>query len=267
MTTIAKLSTSLLAGTLLISSCFTNPVTGRKSLNIVPEGEMRSMAQQQYASFLSTNRPSSGTADAEMVRRVGNRMATAVQQYLAAGGQADLVSGYNWEFNLVNGQDANAWCMPGGKVVVYTGLLPLTQNEAGLAVVMGHEIAHAVARHGNERMSTQLAAQGLATGLSAALSTQPAKTQQIWGAVFGVSSQLGQLKYSRTHETEADHMGLHFMALAGYNPNEALNFWSRMASKGGAKPPEIVSTHPSDATRIANIRKEIPMAMKNYRPR
>jgi predicted Zn-dependent protease len=193
-------------------------------------------------------------------------MASAVQSYLAQKGQSNLLSGYQWQFNLVNNAQANAWCMPGGKVVVYTGILPLTQNEAGLAVVMGHEIAHAVARHGNERMSQELATQMGGQALSVALSSQPGTTQQIFNTAVGVGSQLGSLAYSRKHESEADHMGLIFMALAGYNPNEAVPFWQRMAAKGGAKPPQILSTHPADATRIANIKKLLPEAMTYYRP-
>jgi predicted Zn-dependent protease len=229
---------------------------------------MATMANQQYATFLSQNPPipSTSSRDAEMVQRVGSRLASAVQTYLAEKGQSSLVSGYQWQFNLVNNNEANAWCMPGGKVVVYSGIMPLVQNETGLATVLGHEIAHAIARHGNERMSQQLATQAGGAALSAALSSQPGQTSNIWNAVYGVGSQLGTLSYSRKHESEADHMGLIFMALAGYNPQEAVSFWQRMSAKGGAKPPQILSTHPSDATRIANIQKLLPEAMKYYRP-
>jgi predicted Zn-dependent protease len=257
----------LIATSVLMYSCYKNPITGRKSLNLVDEASMRQMATQEYAAFLSTNRPVTGTRDAEMVTRVGSRIATAVQQYLASKNQQDLISGYKWEFNLVNNNEANAWCMPGGKVVVYSGLLPLAQNEAGLAVVMGHEIAHAIARHSNERMSQQLAAQGVGTALSVAVSNQPALTQNIFNSVVGVGSSLGILKYSRNNETEADQMGLIFMAMAGYNPNEATSFWQRMSSKGGQKPPEFLSTHPSDSRRISDIQKYIPTAMQYYKPR
>jgi predicted Zn-dependent protease len=250
-----------------IYSCYKNPVTGRSSLNLVDEGTMAQMAGKEYLSFLGTNPAVQGTRDGEMVARIGNRMAAAVNQYLAGKGQQNLVSTYKWEFNLVNNNQANAWCMPGGKVVVYTGILPLTQNEAGLAVVMGHEIAHAIARHGNERMSQQLAVQAGGEALSVALSNQPAMTSRIFNSVYGVGSTLGILKYSRDHESEADQMGLIFMALAGYNPNEAINFWQRMAAnKGGAAPPEFLSTHPSDARRVDQIRKWIPDAMKYYKP-
>jgi len=257
----------IMAALLLLAACYKNPVTGRSSLNLVDESTMRTMANQQYASFLSTNRPQQGTKDVEMVKRVGSRIATAVQQYLASKGQQDLVAGYQWEFNLVNNNEANAWCMPGGKVVVYSGIMPLVQNEAGLAVVMGHEIAHAIARHGNERMSQELAVQAGGEALSVALSSKPAMTQNIFNAVYGVGSQLGTLAYSRKQESEADHMGLIFMAMAGYNPNEAANFWQRMAGASNAqKPPVFLSTHPSDQNRINQIKQWIPEAMKYYKP-
>ncbi len=249
----------------LFSSCFKNPITGRKSLNLVDEGTMRQLSTQQYTSFLSGNTPVKGSGDAEMVRRVGDKMAKAVTEYLRTKGQLDLISGYQWEFNLVNKNEANAWCMPGGKVVVYSGIMPLTQSEAGLAVVMGHEIAHAIARHGNERMSQQLAAQAGGEILSAAVSSKPALTQNIFNSVYGVGSTLGTLSYSRQHESEADHMGLIFMAIAGYDPNEAVNFWQRMAAKAGQKPPEILSTHPADATRIQQIKNWVPEAMNFYK--
>ncbi len=227
------------------------------------------MGTQQYASFLSENRPvaANNSRDAEMVQRVGVRIANAVGVYLQSVGQQQLTEGYQWEFNLVNDNQANAWCMPGGKVVVYSGLLPLTQNEAGLSIVMGHEIAHAIARHGNERMSQQMAIQLGGVALSTAISTKPAMTQNIFLTAFGVGSQLGSLKYARTQESEADRMGLIFAALAGYNPQEAIPFWQRMAAQGdGQKPPELLSTHPSDETRIANIQRLMPEALRYYRP-
>lgn len=245
--------------------CFKNPVTGRSSVNLVPESDMRTMATQQYSSFLSTNKPMTGTQDAEMVKRVGARMQVAVSEYLKSIGKADLINGYQWEFNLVNENQANAWCMPGGKVVFYTGILPLCQNEAGVAVVMGHEIAHAIARHGNERMSQGIIQQLGGVTLAVALAEKPEATQQIFNTSYGIGSQLGMLAYSRKHESEADHMGLYFMAYAGYNPNEAVSFWQRMAAAGGQKPPEFISTHPSDQRRISDIKKELPEAMKYYK--
>ena len=234
-------------------------------MNLVDEGTMRQLSTQQYTTFLGGNVPVKGSGDAEIVKRVGNKMATAVSDYLRSKGQLDLISGYQWEFNLVNKNEANAWCMPGGKVVVYSGIMPLTLNEAGLAVVMGHEIAHAIARHGNERMSQQLAAQAGGELLSVAISSKPSLTQNIFNSVYGVGSALGTLSYSRQHEGEADHMGLIFMAMAGYDPNEAVNFWQRMAAKTGQKPPEILSTHPADATRIQQIRNWMPEALTYYK--
>ncbi len=248
--------------------CYKNPVTGRSSVNLVDEGQMRSLATQQYATFLSQNPPVStnGSRDAEMVQRVGSRLAAAVQQYLTQKGQQSLIAGYQWQFNLVSNSQANAWCMPGGKVVVYSGIMPLVQNETGLATVLGHEIAHAVSRHGNERMSQELLVQAGGAALSVALANKPGQTQSIFNAVYGVGGQLGTLAYSRKHESEADHIGLIFMALAGYNPSEAVNFWQRMSANAGQKPPEILSTHPADATRINQIREWLPEAMTYYKP-
>ena len=229
---------------------------------------MRTLATQQYATFLTQNPPvgATGSRDAEMVQRVGSRLAAAVQAYFSQKGQSNLIAGYQWQFNLVNSSQANAWCMPGGKVVVYSGIMPLVQNETGLATVLGHEIAHAVSRHGNERMSQGLLVQAGGAALSVALSNQPGQTQNIFNSVYGVGGQLGTLAYSRTHESEADHIGLIFMALAGYNPTEAVAFWQRMAAQGGQKPPQILRTHPADATRIKQIQAWLPEAMNNYKP-
>lgn len=251
----------------LLSSCFKNPVTGRSSLNILPESEMQSMASQQYAGFIATNSPVQGTEDAATVKKVGQKMQAAVTQYLQSIGKAELISGYQWEFNLVNENTANAWCMPGGKVVFHSGIMPLCANEAGVAVVMGHEIAHAVARHGNERMSQGLATELGGAALSVALSEKPEQTQQIFNTAYGAVANYGViLPFSRAHESEADQMGLIFMAIAGYDPNEAVAFWQRMAAAGGAKPPVFMSTHPSDKRRINDIKGKIPEAMKYYKP-
>jgi predicted Zn-dependent protease len=249
-----------------IYSCYTNPITGRRALNVVDESTMRQMASQEYAAFLSKSAPQKGTRDADMVQRVGSKLATSVQQYLTSKGQASMISGYQWEFNLVNNNEANAWCMPGGKVAVYTGIMPLVQNEAGLATVVGHEIAHAVARHANERASQQAAAQFGGQALGALMGSNPGAASQVFGAAVGIGTQGALLKFSRDQESEADHMGLIFMAMSGYNPNEAINFWSRMSAKSGGKPPEILSTHPSDQTRMNNLKKWIPDAMKYYKP-
>lgn len=252
---------------IVFNSCYKNPITGRSSLNLVDESTMRTMANQQYASFLSNNISVQGTNDVEMVKRVGSRIARAVTQYLSSRGESNLIEGYQWEFNLVNKDEANAWCMPGGKVVVYSGIMPLVQNENGLAVVLAHEISHAIARHGNERMSQQLVAQLGGTALSVALSSKPQETQAIFGNVYNVSSQVGLLSYSRTHESEADHSGLILMAMAGYNPNEAVSFWNRMqvADKNKASLPVFLQTHPSDAQRVQRIQGWMPEALKYYK--
>jgi predicted Zn-dependent protease len=251
----------------VMSACSSVPITGRRQLSLVPESEMQSMSYQQYDQFLKENKMSTDAARTEMVRRIGTRIQHAVELYMKQNNMSDRLSGYQWEFNLVESDEQNAWCMPGGKVVVYSGILPLTRDESGLAVVMGHEIAHAVARHGSERMSQGLVAQGLGTALSVALAEKPEQTQQLWMTAFGVGAQVGVLlPFSRQQESEADHLGLIFMAMAGYDPHAAVPFWERMAAGGGGKPPEILSTHPSDATRIADLKKLLPEAMKYYKP-
>ncbi|MCB0698386.1 MAG: M48 family metallopeptidase [Chitinophagales bacterium] len=258
---------SVLVVTTTFYACFKNPVTGRSSLNIAPESEMRQMATQQYATVISSGNVSKGTKDAEMVQRVGQKISKAVGEYLSSIGKADIIADYKWEFNLINDNQVNAWCMPGGKVAFYTGIMPLCQNEAGVATVMGHEIAHAISRHGNERFSQGLMQQFGGVALSVALAEKPQETQALYLGAYGALSQVGvMLPFSRSHESEADHMGLIFMAMAGYNPNEAINFWQRMAAQGGAKPPEFLSTHPSDERRINDIRGKIPEAMKHYKP-
>jgi len=251
---------------LFLVSCSTVPLTGRKQLNMIPSNELMSMSYQQYGDFLKENPPVHNTPDALMVKKVGTNIQHAVEQYLANNKMSDLLDGYRWEFNLVNDNQVNAWCMPGGKVVVYQGILPVTQNETGLAVVMGHEIAHAIAEHGGERMSQELLRTAGSVGLSVALQDQPEETQALWMMAYGAGTEVAAiLPYSRLHESEADHLGLIFMAMAGYNPEEAVSFWQRMsASASGQKPPEFLSTHPSDQTRIANLQKWMPEAMKYY---
>lgn len=253
---------------LFLSGCSTVPITGRSQLNLIPGSSMLSMSLQQYDQFLKEHKLSSDQEQTRMVKQVGARIQAAVERYFASSGLTEHLADYKWEFNLVEDKQVNAWCMPGGKVVVYTGILPVTKGEAGLAVVMGHEIAHAIAEHGNERMSQGLLAQMGGVALSTALATQPAATQQLWMMAYGVGAQYGAiLPYGRLQENEADHLGLIFMAMAGYDPNEAIAFWQRMAAqKNGKAPPEFLSTHPADATRIQNIRRLIPEAMKQYRP-
>jgi predicted Zn-dependent protease len=246
-------------------ACKTNSITGRSQLDLVSESEVQAMALVQYKEFLSKNPVvPPGNANQEMVRRVGSRIATAVIKYYTEHGAGDELKGYTWEFNLVESKEINAWCMPGGKVVVYTGLLPITQNETGLAIVLGHEITHAVAGHGRERMSQQMLAQGIQVAGNVALGSNP-QTVNIFNQVYGPAAQIGVLlPYSRKQETEADHYGLIFAAMAGYNPQEAIAFWTRMASIGGEKPPVLLSDHPADQQRIEDLKKAMPEAMKYY---
>jgi len=251
---------------LAIPSCAKVPITGRSQLNLIPQSEMLSMSASQYSDFLKTNPESNDAAGKALVVKVGTNIQHAVETYMASKGLSDKIKDFHWEFHLVESKEVNAWCMPGGKVVVYTGILPVTQTEAGLAVVLGHEIGHAIAQHGNERMSQGLVTQLGGMGLSAALSKHPQQTQTLWMSAFGAGAQYGAiLPFSRLQESEADHIGLILMAMAGYDPHEAATFWQRMATSGGQKPPEIESTHPSDEHRIADIQKEIPEAMKYYK--
>lgn len=250
----------------IIAACATVPITGRRQMSLFPESQMIATSLTQYDSFLKEHKVSDNKEQSAMVKRVGKRIAEVVEVFMKDNGMADRVAGFAWEFNLVEDDTPNAWCMPGGKVVFYTGILPYTQTEAGLAVVMGHEIAHAIARHGNERMSQQMGIQALGTGLSLALNEKPAETQQIWMTAFGAGSNvLVTLPFSRSHETEADKMGLIFMAMAGYDPAVAVDFWKRMGESGGKKPPEFLSTHPADDTRVKNLQAFLPEAMKYYK--
>ncbi len=250
-------------------ACSTNAVTGRKQLALFPESTLQQQALTEYQSFLSQNKvvSSSNNRDAEMVRRVGTRIARVITEYYTAKGQAEELNGYKWEFNLVDNKEVNAWCMPGGKVVVYTGLLNYTQNEAALAVVMGHEITHAVAHHGNERMSQGALAQGLEIVGNLATANNP-KYNSLFTSVFAPTAQVAVLlPNSRNQEYEADRFGLNFAAMAGYNPREAIPFWQRMAAaSSGQKPPEFLSTHPADANRIAKLESYMPEALSYYKP-
>jgi len=257
-------------GLSMFIACSTNAVTGRKQLKLFPEETLQQQALTEYRSFLSQNKVLSGTVnkDAEMVTRVGNRIAKAITDYYTQKGLASELNGYKWEFNLVESKEVNAWCMPGGKVVVYTGLLGITQNEAALAVVMGHEITHAVAHHGNERISQVALAQGLEIAGNIFTSGNQ-KANNIFNNVFSPTAQVAVLlPNSRNQEYEADHFGLDFAAMAGYNPKEAVPFWQRMAaaSSGSGKPPEFLSTHPSDENRITRLNELMPEALGYYKP-
>ncbi|GAA4008308.1 M48 family metallopeptidase [Hymenobacter fastidiosus] len=259
---------ALAACLLVAAGCTTVPITGRRQLSLVSDTEIITLAQQQYAEVLRTSRLSANSAQTALVRNVGQRIQQAVESYFRSQNAQDQLAGYQWEYNLLEDKQENAWCMPGGKVAVYTGILSTTQDENGLAVVMAHEIAHAVAKHGSERMSQGLVQQLGGQALSAALASNAPATQQLALQAFGVSTSVGLLKYGRNQETEADHLGLIFMALAGYNPDGAIAFWQRMDSREGqASPPEFLSTHPSNGTRIADIQRELPEARKYYKPR
>jgi predicted Zn-dependent protease len=246
----------------LVYSCATNPLTGKKSLNFVSNSELFPSSFQQYGTFLKENKVITGTADAKRVETVGMRIKAAAEKYLTYLGQTQYLNDYRWEYKLIDNKEVNAWCMPGGKIVVYSGILPITQNDTGLATVMGHEVSHALANHGAQRMSAGQLQQLGAVGVAVATGSQSAERQQMWQQYYGLGSQVGvMLPFSRSHESEADKIGLTLMAIAGYNPDEAIVFWQRMSAKSnGQAPPEFLSTHPSDATRIANLKALIPEA-------
>jgi predicted Zn-dependent protease len=247
---------------ILVVGCATNPVTGKKNLNFVSNSELFPTSFQQYSTFIAENKVITGTADAKLVETVGGKIKKAAEKYLTYLGQAQYLTDYRWEYKLVDNKEVNAWCMPGGKIVVYSGILPVTQNESGLATVMGHEVSHALANHGAQRMSAAQLQQIGGAALGAATSGKSESTQQIFAQAYGLGSEVGvMLPFSRSNETEADKIGLTLMAIAGYNPDDAIAFWSRMSAKSGAAgTPEFMSTHPSDATRIANLKSLIPEA-------
>ncbi|GAB4237639.1 MAG: M48 family metallopeptidase [Ekhidna sp.] len=245
-------------------------MSGRSQLSLVGNDKIFPMSFDQYEQVKKENKIITGTEEARMVKRVGTRIQRAVEQYFADQGESNYLSDYQWEFNLIEDDKmVNAWCMPGGKVAFYTGIMPICKDETGVAVVMGHEIAHAIANHGRERISQQYAAQFGLTAVSVALTgggggpTIPAE-MIMQGA--GAATSLGILAFSRKHESEADKLGLYFMAMAGYNPQEAPTFWERMsANSGGEAPPEFISTHPSHETRISDLKANMPKAMEYYR--
>ncbi len=248
----------------VLNSCKSVPLTGRSQLSLIPESEMVSMSLTNYDQFLAENKLSTNKEQTAMIKRVGAKVAAAVEKYLTDNGFASYIENFNWEFNLVDSDVPNAWCMPGGKVVFYTGILPYTQDENGIAVVMGHEIAHAVARHGNERMSHSMLVQFGSVAVATAVQNEPEEMQAIYNQAYGVGSQVGvMLPFSRKHEYEADQMGLIFMAMAGYDPRSAVAFWQRMSANSGGTP-EWLSTHPVDENRISALEKQMPEALKYY---
>ncbi|MEZ4811385.1 MAG: M48 family metallopeptidase [Allomuricauda sp.] len=243
-----------------ISACKTNPFTGKSTLNFYPNSQIFPMAFAQYDQFLTENKVITGSSDAQMITRVGQRIASAAERWLDANGYPGYLKDYKWEYNLVDDKTVNAWCMPGGKIVVYTGILPIAQNETGLAVVMGHEVAHALADHGAQRMSAGMLQQIGAVAGNVAI--QDPEKRNMFNQAYGLGSTIGvMLPFSRSHETEADRIGLQIMAIAGYNPDEAAKLWQRMkANAGGQAPPEFLSTHPSNETRISNLTAWAPAA-------
>jgi len=246
-----------------VAACTTVPITGRKQMNLLPESQLRGMAVTSYNQFLGEN-PALPTSDqrTQQVQRVGEQIAAAATRYLEAKGATDRVAGFRWKFNVVNSNEVNAWCMPGGKVVFYTGILPICQDENGIAVVMGHEVAHAIARHGNERMSQGLLVQGGGMALDYALANQAKQTRDLFGQAYGLGATVGAiLPFSRLHESEADEMGLIFTAMASYDPEAAVPFWKRMSQVGGGqRPPEFLSTHPDPEKRSAKLAEHVRMA-------
>lgn len=263
----ARKTVLLVFAALLVYACTSVAVTGRKQLALVSNAELLPMAAQQYQEIIRKGPLSRDPEQTAMIRRVGVRIQKAVEQYMAEKNLLEQLNGFEWEFNLIDDpKTVNAWCMPGGKVAFYTGILPICKDELGVAVVMGHEVAHAIANHGRERMSQQILAQAGLTALSTLMGQNPTLGQELMLQAVGVGTSLGILKFSRQHESEADYMGLIFMAMAGYDPEEAPRFWERMTElSGGQQPPEFLSTHPSHETRVRDLRNWMPEAMKYYR--
>lgn len=262
-----KCLTILLIGAMLLTlGCGSVPVTGRKQVLLVSDQEVLTLSLQEYDKFMKSAPLSTDKANTALVNKVGRNIANAVETYLKNNGYESEVANFSWEFHLVKSPEANAFCMPGGKIVVYEGILPITRDETGLAVVLGHEVAHAVAKHSNERMSQQVLAEYGNAALGMALDGKSAAVQNIAGTVYGLGAQYGiMLPYSRKQELEADDLGLIFMAMAGYDPRQAEAFWTRMSQAGSGGTPEFMSTHPSDNTRIQKIRDALPTALKYYK--
>lgn len=259
-----KLSILFLVG-LITYSCAKVPFSGRNQLSLVSNEEVLPLSYDQYSQVLSESKLVTSSTQGQQVVKVGRRIANAVDQYMRERGYADELEGFNWEFNLIDDEQVNAWCMPGGKVAFYTGILPICEDETGIAVVMGHEVAHAIASHARERMSNGLLLNGLIGGVQVAMGQNPTLVQNIFLQAAGLGGQLGMLKFSRKHELEADQLGLNFMALAGYDPRQAPIFWERMnAGSDGTRPPEFLSTHPGPDQRIEELEKQMKRSMVYY---
>lgn len=250
---------------LILLSCAKVPITGRKQFTAVPSSQLISLSEESYNQVLKENKLSTNQEYISSVRRVGVKISNAVERYMKSEGLGDKIKGYNWEYNVIESKEKNAWCMPGGKIAFYEGIMPVCQNDEGIAVVMAHEVAHAVADHGNERMSQQLVVQLGGMALSEAMANQKETTQQLAFLAFGIGSTVGViLPYSRTHEKEADELGLYFMAMAGYNPAAAPEFWKRMQSHSEGSVPEFLSTHPDPKNRINHLKRIMPKAIEYY---
>lgn len=251
---------------IMLVRCATVPITGRRQLSLVSNSEIIPMSFDQYSQVLKEAKMSDDEEMTAMVKRCGKRIQHAVEIYMADNGWSNYLNGFNWEFNLIEDDNmVNAWCMPGGKVAFYTGIIPICKDETGVAVVMGHEIAHAIASHGAERMSQGMLAQYGMASVQVAMGQNPSATQELLMQSIGAGTQLGILSFSRKHESEADKMGLIFMAIAGYDPSAAPKFWERMSSKSsGEQPPEWQSTHPSHETRVSDLNAQLPNAMEYY---
>ncbi|MFC5195811.1 MULTISPECIES: M48 family metallopeptidase [Bizionia] len=245
---------------LLVASCATNPFTGSQTMALVSNDQLFPTAFQQYNQVLAENKVITGTSQSEMIKRVGQRISVSAERWLNANGYQGYLEGYKWEYNLIESDQVNAWCMPGGKIAFYTGILPIAENETAIAAIMGHEVAHALANHGQQRMSAAYIQQGIA--LAGNVLIEDNQTRDIFNQSYGIGTQVGvMLPFSRSHETEADKIGLILMAVAGYNPEEAANLWRRMdANSGGQAPPEFLSTHPANASRIENLTNLVPQA-------
>jgi len=255
------LVTAVTLSAVIVTNCNTNPYTGKKTMALVSNDQLLASSFTQYKEFLNESTVITGTADADMVSRVGNRIRLAAEKWAASIGESKYLEKYQWEYSLVKSDEVNAWCMPGGKIVVYTGILPVTKDETGLAVVLGHEVAHALLNHGQQRASAGILQQVGAVGVGILTSNSSKDSQELAMTVYGTGSTLlGTLPFSRANESEADHIGLILMTIGGYDPDMSVNFWERMAALGGGKQPQFLSTHPSDATRITDLRKWIPEA-------
>lgn len=262
--TLKLIAISLLSS--ILFACATVPFTGRKQTKLLPESMLAEMALAQYTAFLQENKVSANKENTALVKTVGNNIRIATEKYYAKKNWTDKLKNYKWEINLVDDPTVNAWAMPGGKIVVYSGLLNVAKNTDGLAVVMGHEIAHALAHHGNERMTQGLAVQLGGIALSEAIKTKPEATQTIFNTAYGLGASVGViLPFSRKHESEADEIGLYLMAMAGYDPTEAAPFWDRMNASGGQRPPEFLSTHPDPQRRSARLKELVPQAQEYAR--